>query len=59
MALGGGTIADVTTIQQRAVAMSLYSLGPMAGPVRPTLYLILIPLKKTYYNTGTHHLLSQ
>ncbi|GCB19904.1 uncharacterized transporter C1529.01 [Aspergillus awamori] len=33
MALGGGTIADVTTIQQRAVAMSLYSLGPMAGPV--------------------------
>ncbi|GKZ31290.1 hypothetical protein AbraIFM66950_011649 [Aspergillus brasiliensis] len=33
MALGGGTIADVTTIQQRALAMSLYSLGPMAGPV--------------------------
>ncbi|OJJ97691.1 hypothetical protein ASPACDRAFT_1858419 [Aspergillus aculeatus ATCC 16872] len=33
MALGGGTIADVTVIQQRALAMSLYSLGPMAGPV--------------------------
>ncbi|GKZ23771.1 hypothetical protein AbraIFM66951_004137 [Aspergillus brasiliensis] len=33
MALGGGTIADITTIQQRALAMSLYSLGPMAGPV--------------------------
>ncbi|OJJ42364.1 hypothetical protein ASPZODRAFT_155293 [Penicilliopsis zonata CBS 506.65] len=33
MALGGGTIADVTGIQQRALAMSLYSLGPMAGPV--------------------------
>ncbi|KAL5333053.1 major facilitator superfamily domain-containing protein [Aspergillus crustosus] len=33
MALGGGTIADITTIEQRAVAMALFSLGPLAGPV--------------------------
>lgn len=33
MALGGGTIADITTIQKRAVAMALFSLGPLAGPV--------------------------
>ena len=33
MTLGGGTIADITTIQKRAVAMALFSLGPLAGPV--------------------------
>ncbi|KAF7125723.1 hypothetical protein CNMCM5793_002016 [Aspergillus hiratsukae] len=33
MALGGGTIADITTIQKRAVAMALFSMGPLAGPV--------------------------
>jgi MFS family permease len=33
MALGGGTIADVTTPEKRAVAMALFSLGPLAGPV--------------------------
>ncbi|KAL5365391.1 major facilitator superfamily domain-containing protein [Aspergillus floccosus] len=33
MALGGGTIADITTIQTRAVAMALFSMGPLAGPV--------------------------
>ncbi|RHZ44879.1 MFS transporter [Aspergillus thermomutatus] len=33
MALGGGTIADITTIEQRAVAMALFSMGPLAGPV--------------------------
>ena len=33
MALGGGTIADVTTPQTRAAAMALFSLGPLAGPV--------------------------
>jgi MFS family permease len=33
MALGGGTIADITNIQQRAFAMALFSMGPLAGPV--------------------------
>lgn len=33
MALGGGTIADVTVPQDRAIAMALFSLGPLAGPV--------------------------
>lgn len=33
MALGGGTIADVTTPAQRAAAMGLFSLGPLTGPV--------------------------
>lgn len=33
MALGGGTIADVTTFEKRGVAMALFSLGPLAGPV--------------------------
>ncbi|KAB8230050.1 MFS transporter [Aspergillus alliaceus] len=33
MALGGGTIADITTVEQRAVAMALFSMGPLAGPV--------------------------
>ncbi|KAF7182646.1 hypothetical protein CNMCM7691_002307 [Aspergillus felis] len=33
MALGGGTIADITTMEQRAVAMALFSMGPLAGPV--------------------------
>ncbi|KAJ5753005.1 MFS transporter [Penicillium odoratum] len=33
MALGGGSIADLTTVQQRAKAMALFSLGPLAGPV--------------------------
>lgn len=34
MALGGGTIADVTSLQSRASAMGLFSLGPLTGPVR-------------------------
>ncbi|KZF19519.1 fluconazole resistance protein 1 [Xylona heveae TC161] len=33
IALGGGTIADVTPIEKRGVAMALFSLGPLAGPV--------------------------
>ncbi|KAJ5784060.1 uncharacterized protein N7518_009737 [Penicillium psychrosexuale] len=33
MALGGGTIADITSVQQRDVAMALFSMGPLAGPV--------------------------
>jgi MFS family permease len=33
MALGGGTIADVTIPENRAIAMALFSLGPLAGPV--------------------------
>ncbi|KAH8698941.1 putative MFS multidrug transporter [Talaromyces proteolyticus] len=33
MALGGGTIADITTIEQRAISMALFSMGPLAGPV--------------------------
>ncbi|KAF3484359.1 fluconazole resistance protein 1 [Arthroderma uncinatum] len=33
MALGGGSIADVTPIERRAIAMALFSLGPLTGPV--------------------------
>ncbi|CAG8158263.1 unnamed protein product [Penicillium nalgiovense] len=33
MALGGRTIADITSVQQRALAMALFSMGPLAGPV--------------------------
>lgn len=33
LALGGGTIADVTSVAQRPLAMALFSLGPMFGPV--------------------------
>ncbi|KAI1158395.1 fluconazole resistance protein 1 [Nemania serpens] len=33
MALGGGTIADVTIPANRANAISLFSLGPLLGPV--------------------------
>ncbi|SPO04281.1 probable MFS multidrug transporter [Cephalotrichum gorgonifer] len=33
MALGAGTIADVTTPQKRGIAMALFSLGPLTGPV--------------------------
>jgi len=33
MALGGGTIADVTRIEKRGMAMALFSLGPLTGPV--------------------------
>lgn len=34
LALGGGSIADVTTPAQRGLAAALFSLGPLAGPVR-------------------------
>ncbi|RDW63791.1 MFS multidrug transporter [Coleophoma cylindrospora] len=33
MALGGGTIADVTRLEKRGAAMALFSLGPLTGPV--------------------------
>lgn len=33
MALGGGSIADVTNLKTRAGAMGLFSLGPLTGPV--------------------------
>lgn len=33
MTLGGGIIADVTRMDKRAVAMALFSLGPLTGPV--------------------------
>ncbi|KAH8706039.1 major facilitator superfamily transporter [Talaromyces proteolyticus] len=32
IAIGGGTIADVTTMKQRGTAMSIWSLGPLLGP---------------------------
>ena len=32
IAIGGGTIADLTTLQQRGTAMSVWSLGPLLGP---------------------------
>lgn len=33
MSLGGGTIADLATPARRGLAMSLFSLGPLTGPV--------------------------
>jgi len=33
MALGGGTIADVTRLEDRGLAMALFILGPLTGPV--------------------------
>ncbi|RMZ87292.1 hypothetical protein DV736_g5487, partial [Chaetothyriales sp. CBS 134916] len=33
LALGGGTIADITAPAKRGLATALFSLGPLAGPV--------------------------
>jgi len=33
LAIGGGTIADVTTPANRSAALGLFSLGPLLGPV--------------------------
>ena len=33
MALGGGSIADLTLLPKRGLAMTLFSLGPLTGPV--------------------------
>lgn len=30
---GSGTIADIMPVERRAMAMGLYSLGPLLGPV--------------------------
>lgn len=35
LALGGGTIADVSSPTGRPLAMALFSMGPMFGPVSP------------------------
>ncbi|KAF2180796.1 major facilitator superfamily transporter [Zopfia rhizophila CBS 207.26] len=32
IAIGGGTIVDVTNLQQRGTAMSVWTLGPLLGP---------------------------
>ncbi|KAB5589196.1 MFS multidrug transporter [Ceratobasidium theobromae] len=32
LAIGGGTLADVWTAEERGMAMSLYSLAPLSGP---------------------------
>lgn len=37
LALGGGTIADLTLPEKRAPAAALFSLGPLTGPVSCTL----------------------
>jgi len=53
MALGGGTIADITTLEKRGVAMALFSLGPLTGPVS------LMPspiLRVTFMLTRVHDL---
>ena len=34
LAMGGGTIADVTLPAQRGFATALFSLGPLGGPVK-------------------------
>lgn len=44
MALGGGTIADITVPQNRALAMALLSLGPLAGPVSRLLRTTALPV---------------
>lgn len=41
MALGGGTIADVTRPEGRSTAMALFSLGPLTGPVSEMTGLLL------------------
>ena len=33
MAVGGGTIADITRIEERGKATAAFSLGPLLGPV--------------------------
>jgi len=33
LTIGGGTIADIFPLQQRAAAMAIWSLGPLLGPV--------------------------
>lgn len=40
LALGGGSIADVTSPSSRASAMGLFSLGPLTGPVSQSLLYI-------------------
>lgn len=47
MALGGGTIADVTIPANRANAISLFSLGPLLGPVSRTATACSVPLFHT------------
>lgn len=47
MALGGGTIADVTVPENRAISMAIFSLGPLAGPVSET---VLSPVAKLRSN---------
>jgi multidrug resistance protein len=32
LAIGGGTIADLFSVEERGVAISLYTLGPVLGP---------------------------
>lgn len=45
MALGGGTIADITTVDTRASAMALFGLGFLCGPVRDR----LLPLLRLFF----------
>jgi MFS family permease len=33
LALGGGTIADISSPERRALATAFFSMGPMIGPV--------------------------
>jgi MFS family permease len=33
IALGGGSIADLTPLAQRGLAITLFSLGPLTGPI--------------------------
>lgn len=33
MSIGGGTVADITTVEQRGKAMALFTMGPILGPV--------------------------
>lgn len=53
MALGGGTIADVTTIEQRGLAMALFSLGPLTGPVSRNSDLVPGPQTVTHPYPGS------
>jgi MFS family permease len=44
MTLGGGIIADVARMDRRAIAMALFSLGPLTGPVcgEPQLFKFIL-----------------
>lgn len=43
MAVGGGTIADMHKADERGKAMAIFSLGPLLGPVRASIFFWFPP----------------